>query len=107
MIARDYIRRKDNHKITGLVIYTQGPDLMHIQGPFSRMTVRQAEWEKVPTVVSELTNLWRYDAHNREWNLMRDTYKENAQRWLEILQGDEPGAVFKIAKRRPTKEPRP
>lgn len=107
MIARDYIRRKDNHKITGLVIYTQGPDLMHIQGPFSRMTVRQAEWEKVQTVASELTNIWRYDAHNGEWNLMRDTYKENAQRWLEILQGDEPGAVLKIAKRRPTKEPRP
>lgn len=107
MIARDYIRRKDNHKITGLVIYTQGPDLMHIQGPFSRMTVRQAEWEKVQTVDSELTNIWRYDAHNGEWNLMRDTYKENAQRWMEIMQGDEPGAVFKIAKRRPTKEPRP
>lgn len=107
MIARDYIRRKDNHKITGLVIFTQGPDLMHIQGPYARMTVRQAEWEKVPAVASELTNIWRYDADNREWNLMRDTYKDNAERWLVILQGDEPGAVFKIAKRRPTKEPRP
>lgn len=107
MIAQDYIRRKDNHKITGLVIYTQGPDLMHIQGPFSRMTVRQAEWEKVPTVASELTNIWRYSPTTGGWTLMRDTYKENANRWLEILQGDEPGVVFKIAKRRPTKEPHP
>ena len=106
MRSHDYIRRKDNHKITGLVIYTQGPDTMHIQGPYARMTVRQAEWEKVPAVASELVNIWRYDPHNGEWNLIRDTYKENAARWLEIMRADEPGATFRAAKRRPVKPPK-
>ena len=106
MQDRDYIRRKDNHKITGLVIYTQGLDMMHIQGPYARMTVRQTEWEKVPPVASDLTNIWRYDPITGGWNLMRDTYKENAARWLEICQQDEPGAVFKVSKRRPVNPPK-
>lgn len=54
---------------------------------------------------SDLTNIWRYSPATGYWVLVRDTYRENAARWLEILRGDEPGAVFKASKRRPVKAP--
>lgn len=54
---------------------------------------------------SILTNIWRYNSTTGFWELVRDSYPENVTRWLEILQGDEPGAVFKAAKKRPTKAP--
>ena len=48
MKPRDYIRRKDNHKITAIVVTILGPDRMEVQGPFNRMTVIIKEWERVP-----------------------------------------------------------
>lgn len=105
MNPNDYIRRKDNHKITGVVILHLPDDRMQIAGPFSRMTVQVSDWERVPPV-SMLTNIWRFDTRAGCWMLVRDTYPENAPRWIEILQGDEPGTMFKVAKSRPTKAPR-
>lgn len=105
MNPNDYIRRKDNHKITGVVVLHLANDRMEIAGPFSRMTVQASDWERVPPV-SMLTNIWRFNATLGYWQPVRDTYPENAARWLEILQGDEPGTVFKVAKKRPTKAPR-
>lgn len=105
MQPRDYIRRKDNHKITAVVIVHLNPDQMEIQGPYNRMVVLTHEWERVPPVVSSLTNIWRYNVVSGGWELVRDTYLENAERWLEILRGDEPGVTFKAAKKRPTKAP--
>ncbi len=55
--------------------------------------------------MSELTNLWRWNAAGGYWALVRDSYRENAKRWLAIFQGDEPTATFKISKRRPVKAP--
>lgn len=54
---------------------------------------------------SELTNIWRWNPTGGYWALVRDSYRENVARWLAIFQGDEPGAVFKVSKRRPTKGP--
>lgn len=106
MKTRDYIRRKDNHSITGLVILPPNQaGTMTVRGPFREMRERADDWEKVPPIRSDLTNIWRYNATAGHWELVRDTYTENAARWLEILQGDEPGATFKASKRRPTKAP--
>ncbi len=52
-----------------------------------------------------LTNIWRFNAVTGCWMLVRDCYKENARRWLEIFKGDEPGVVFKVSKKRPSKRP--
>ena len=57
-------------------------------------------------MVSELTNIWKYNPATGSWTLVRDSYKENAPRWMEIFQGDEPDAVFKISKKRPVKSPK-
>ena len=100
----DYIHRKDNHKITAIVVVHLNPDHMDIQGPYNRMVAINSEWERVPPV-SALTNIWRYNARSGYWELVRDTYPENTARWLEILRGDEPGVTFKAAKKRPTKAP--
>lgn len=54
---------------------------------------------------SQLTNIWKYNTVSGCWMLVRDTYKENSKRWLEILKGDEPSVQFKISKRRPVKAP--
>ena len=107
MKTRDYIRRKDNHSITGLVILPPNQvGTMTVRGPFREMRERSDDWEKVPPIQSDLTIIWRcYNATTGHWELVRDTYTENATRWLEILQGDEPGTVFKAAKKRPTKAP--
>lgn len=45
MKARDYIRRKDNSKITGIVIVMLDKGRMLIQGPFREMTVECKDWE--------------------------------------------------------------
>lgn len=45
--ARDYICRRDNPKITAVVIYTIGDQRMLVQGPFRKMTERQADWRRV------------------------------------------------------------
>jgi hypothetical protein len=57
-------------------------------------------------VKSELTNIWRWNKRAGYWALVRDTYIENAGRWLAILRGDEPGETFKTAKRRPVTAPK-
>ena len=107
MKTRDYIRRKDNHTITGLVILPPNQaGTMTVRGPFREMRERADDWEKVPPIKSDLTNIWRYKPASGAWELVRDTYTENAARWLDILQGDEPGATFKASKRRPTKAPK-
>lgn len=54
---------------------------------------------------TELVKIWRYNTATGYWALMRDCYKENAGKWLDILQGDEPDATFKATNRRPTKAP--
>lgn len=106
MKPNDYIRRKDNHLITATVILPPNQaGTMTVRGPFREMTERASDWEKVPPIKSDLTNIWRYKPASGIWELVRDTYTENATRWLEILQGDEPGTVFKAAKKRPTKAP--
>ncbi len=56
--------------------------------------------------MSDLTNLWRWEPTTGYWKLMRDCYKDRAQAWLKIYQGDEPGRVFKLSKRRPIKAPK-
>lgn len=47
MKAGDYIRRKDNARITAIVIYPIGPERILVRGPFREMTERSADWEKV------------------------------------------------------------
>lgn len=106
MKPRDYIRRKDNHKITAIVVMQLGPDRFDVQGPYNRMVALASEWEPVPTVTSELTNIWHWKPIEGYWSIVRDTYPENAARWLEILQGDEPDTHFKVSKRRPLKAPK-
>lgn len=55
----------------------------------------------------KLTYLWRYNPVTGFWVMVRDSLIENADRWLEIFQGDEPDAHFKLSKTRPTKPPPP
>lgn len=52
-----------------------------------------------------ITNIWRYNAATGYWMLVRDCYRENAKRWKEIFEGDEPGIAFKVSKKRPVKKP--
>lgn len=47
MKPRDYIRRKDNARITGVVIVMLDKGLMLIRGPFREMTVEAKDWEVV------------------------------------------------------------
>ncbi|MGV8390771.1 hypothetical protein ACV34G_31920, partial [Pseudomonas aeruginosa] len=54
---------------------------------------------------SDLTNIWRWNAQAGYWALVRDAYRENVARWLEIFRSDEPGVVFKASKKRPHKSP--
>ena len=55
--------------------------------------------------MSDLVNIWRYDKVTGYWNLVRDCYRENAKRWLEIFRQDEPDVTFKAQRRRPVKAP--
>ena len=43
-----YIRRKDNHLITAVVVYLIGQDKMLVAGHYRRMRERQDDWELVP-----------------------------------------------------------
>ena len=45
MKPRDYIRRKDNARITGVVIVMLDKGRMLIRGPFREMTVETKDWE--------------------------------------------------------------
>lgn len=45
MKPRDYIRRKDNPLITGVVIVMLAKDRALIRGPFREMTVETKDWE--------------------------------------------------------------
>lgn len=47
MKPRDYIRRKDNARITGIVIVMLDKGRMLIRGPFREMTVETKDWEVV------------------------------------------------------------
>jgi hypothetical protein len=104
MTPSDYIHRIDNPKITAVVIAVSADTLL-VQGPYGSMTVDPKDWRKVPPV-SELTNIWAYDRASGGWRLVRDTYKDNAARWLEILRGDDPGTAYKVSKRRPVAAPK-
>lgn len=42
---RAYIRRKDNHRITAVVIVLLANDRMVVCGPFREMTEAVADWE--------------------------------------------------------------
>lgn len=53
----------------------------------------------------QIVNIWKFNAATGYWQLVRDCYRENAARWLEIFQGDEPDTVFKAQRTRPTKAP--
>lgn len=47
MKARDYIQRKDNHRITAVVIVMLDKGRMLVRGPFREMTVECKDWEAV------------------------------------------------------------
>lgn len=47
MKAGDYIRRKDNARITAIVVYPIGSDRLRVRGPFREMTEKATDWEKV------------------------------------------------------------
>lgn len=53
----------------------------------------------------EFTYLWKYNKRTGYWEMVRDSLIENAKRWLEIFQSDEPNEHFKLAKRRPDAKP--
>lgn len=53
-----------------------------------------------------LTNIWRWNPVVGGWVLVRDSYLENATRWLAVFRGDEPNSVFMVSKRRPVKAPK-
>lgn len=46
--ANDYVRRKDNHKITGTIIEISDEGSARIRGPFRILHEDSSEWEKVP-----------------------------------------------------------
>ena len=52
--------------------------------------------------VTESTSLWRFNPVTGYWHPERACDRDSAQKWLEIYQKDEPEAVFKLSKRRPT-----
>lgn len=54
---------------------------------------------------TEIVRIWQYNRVTGYWLLVRDCYRENAKRWLEIFSGDQPGEVFKAQLRRPKSPP--
>lgn len=54
----------------------------------------------------KFTYLWKYNKVTGYWVMVRDSLVENAKRWLEIFQGDEPDEHFKVAKTRPKAAPK-
>ena len=52
-----------------------------------------------------MTNIWRYNCAGGYWELIRDSYPENVERWLEILRGDEPDRAFRASHNRPEAPP--
>lgn len=57
------------------------------------------------TMTYEFTYLWKYNKTTGYWEVVRDSLVENAERWLEIFQSDNPNEHFKLAKRRPNAKP--
>lgn len=49
----------------------------------------------------EFTYLWKFNRVTGFWLMVRDSLIENAERWLEIYQGDEPEEFFTLSKKRP------
>jgi hypothetical protein len=48
------------------------------------------------------TGLWEYSPITGYWKLARTCSSENAQKWLQQFQSDEPQKKFKLSKNKPS-----
>ena len=48
-----------------------------------------------------MTNLWKLNQRTGYWEHVRACSADNADQWITIFRNDDPGGVYKLAKRKP------